>query len=146
MDRTEELRKAGAKKLGGGGNHPFVKWDDSHAYVEGELLRLWESNYGWCGTVAVHDVSPNLQAKMDKDTPAVMIERGDTVNVSLNYAALKESLREDHIGHSIHVAFVGWEQTKAGQKYRLFELYDIGEPEPEFTEEELEGDPDDLPF
>ena len=148
MSRTDDLRQGGATDLtgeGGGGGAPFVKWptDTPYAYVEGELLKIWEGKYGKTATIKVSDRSEGLIAKgKDEEgepystTPKI----GDEVNVGLNLAALEGRLTDDHIGQQVHIAFEGWAESKAGDTtYRLFTVLVMngraGGEEPPKTEE-----------
>jgi len=138
VNRTDELAGAGAKPLGGSGDGaPFVKWGDDYAWVEGKVLNLWTGQYGENARVSVTDYSEQLRAKHDKDTPAVNVTQGMEVNVGLNYAAL-EGIGPEQVGAVVHVAFEGWGETRAGNNFRMFKVYEITpselKPEPEQQE------------
>lgn len=124
MSRTDELRDEGAKQVGGGGEHPFVKWGESRAYVEGEIVSYWESKYGGVFTMRVFDCSDHLEAQMGQDEPMVKVEPGQTVNVGLQYSAL-EGLGEKYVDKSLHIAFEGWEKSRTGNRYRVFQVFDV---------------------
>lgn len=142
MDRTKELEQEGAKQVGGGGEHPFVKWPESRAYVEGEVVDYWESKYGGVFTMRVFDCADHLEAQMGQDEPMVNVEAGQTVNVGLQYSAL-DNLDEDYVGATLHMAFEGWEESRTGNRYRVFKVFDVSpedqEPESESEEDEVEG-------
>lgn len=125
MSRTDELASSGAKQIGGGGNAPFVKWGDNRSYVEGRVLNLWESQYGMNARIAVEKASSGLEASSGKGEPRVRVEPGMEVNVGLNYTALA-GLTEDQVGHDVHVAFEGWVESKSGNDYRNFRVFDLG--------------------
>lgn len=126
MSRTDELRDSGtAKNISGGGNAPFVKWGDRRAYVEGEIVSLWESQYGMNARMRVQKASSSVEASPGKGEPRVRVEEGMEVNVGLNYTALT-GVTQDQLGHVVHVAFEGWEQSKAGNDYRAFSVFDLG--------------------
>lgn len=137
MSKTDELREGGARKVGGGGDAPFVKWGNSYAYVEGVLQAIWEGDYGENAKVHVTDCSDNLEASMGKDDEPSGVLEGDTVNVSLNYSAL-DGITPGLKGKVVHVAFEGWQKSKRGQEYRVFTVFDLGAPE----DGESEPDPE----
>lgn len=138
MSRTEELENSGARSVGGGGEHPFVKWGEHRAYVEGRVINYWESKYGGVFTVSVDKCSDHLEAQMGRDEPMVGVEPGQTVNVGLQYSAL-DGLDESYQGHDLHIAFEGWEKSKSGNRYRIFKVFDITPDEPEGETEDPSG-------
>ena len=72
--RTDELLRNGARRIGGQrANAPFVRWPDGdeYAFVEGELLEIWEGHHGPVGRLRVTDASDNLLAVSGKESVAV---------------------------------------------------------------------------
>ena len=128
MSRTEDLARSGATSIGGGGGGAsFVKWDDEYAWVEGRVREIWESQYGKVALLEVTAASDTLRVT-DKDDEgnktSVGVVAGDDLNVSLNYAGLK-GINAGHITATIHIAFEGWGETKAGQRFRAFRVLEI---------------------
>jgi len=158
MSRTEELRGGGARRIGGGSDHPFLKWPDkggaSHAYVEGPVTAIWAGKYGQNLTIVAEHGQAIRAVSGGEEQTEYKIEAGMELNVSLGYSALKEAADEIQIGNSYHIAFTGWEKSKkGGNEYRMFEVYDLGsaesEPEMEDTSDgnpPWHDEPDDLPF
>lgn len=162
MSRTDELRRGGAKERGGGGGGtPFVKWGERYAWVEGDILKLWEGKYGKSATVRVTRHSDDIQAagKTEEGEKYIRpIAPGQEVNVGLNYAALEGAVTDSDEGRRFHFAFEGWGESKNGDRYRVFTVLELpedeggaaaeDEPEGETVRSEAgPGHPDsDLPF
>lgn len=125
MSRTDELRDSGARSVAGGGSDdPFVRWGDSPAWVEGEVLGFWDGRYGEVMSLRVTNASNTARAG-DPDNPDP-IREDQEVNVGLNSVLLKDVPEKVGVGAEVHVAFVGWEQSdSSGNKYRLFEVLEI---------------------
>lgn len=134
MSRTDDLRQRGARdRIGGGGGAPFVDWPrQPPAWVEGRVLRLWETKYGIAVTIKVQARSNGLQYKgKDEDGNPVngSVEPSQEVNVGLNYAALRDSVTETDIGVAMHFAFESWGESKAsGNHYRNFAVLELPDP------------------
>ena len=133
MSRTDELREAGASDRtgGGGGGHPFVKWpkDKEYAFVEGRLTKIWTGKYGDTAVIDIAQHSDGLAVKgRDEEGNEITTSptAGDTVNVGLNSASLKDTLSQDDVGSDVHIAFEGWEESKGGNTYRLFTVLVMG--------------------
>jgi hypothetical protein len=90
------------------------------------VARLWESEYGWVATLEVTGLS-NVRGSVGENEPPVEIIIGDVANLGLGYAALRDAVNADHLGHTIHVAFTEWGKTKKGQKFRQFVVFDLGD-------------------
>lgn len=125
MSRTDELRESGARQVGGGGaNAPFIKWGNSYVFVEGVIESFWSGEYGDVARLNVTQAHAELQGQLSKDEPRVGIDVGDIVNLGLGYAALSEI--GPHLeGAEIHVAFTEWGETKGGQRFRNFTVFQL---------------------
>lgn len=160
MSRTNELRRGGAQERGGGGGGgaPFVAWHDCYAWVEGEVVNVWSGKYGDTATMAVTAVSDGLEAKGKTEDGQPLqrpVTAGTEVNVGLNYATLKETIRAEDKGRRFHVAFEGWGESKNGDRYRIFAVLELSgngegvEQEPVavgYSDAPPPGDDDFLPF
>jgi len=139
--RTEQLRRSGrAKSLPNGASAPFVQWpqDDEFVFIEGKVVGVWEGMYGMVARLSVSTVSANARGVTgsgDSQSRAP-IEIGREVNVGLNYAAL-HGVSEEQVGRNVHLAFLGWGQTKDGNRFRQFEVL-------EFDDVELDDGPEEL--
>ena len=132
MSRTEDLARSGATSIGGGGGGAsFVKWDDEYAWVEGRVREIWESQYGKVALLEVAAASDTLRSMETDDEgnkKLVVVPAGGEINVSLNYAGLK-GINAGHITATIHIAFEGWGETKAGQRFRAFRVLEMNAAE-----------------
>lgn len=128
--RTEQWRERGARSLSGGGgiSAPFVKWGDDYAWAEGRVVSVWPGKYGDVATLELTAVSRNLVTLegAGEDRRRVQVGPGDRLNVGLNYTALEGVGREQE-GRLVHVAFVGWEESRSGDRYRRFEVLEAPE-------------------
>ncbi len=157
-NRTDELKQSGANRVAGGGSDaPFVKWPEKggkhYAYVEGKALSLWEGKYGAVLTMTADHGQSIRAVSGTEDEPQIhKIEKGMTVNVGLNYTSLKDFAPKVQIGHEYHIAFEGWEKSRGGNTYRVFEVLDLGGPppdeasEPDYSDFPEDEEGDDLPF
>lgn len=110
-NRTEELKKQGAEVRGNNNEEgsPFVRWPEEPAYVEGEVIDVWNSKHGAVVTVKVAQSSDNLSID------------AESVNVGLSHKMLEDAIRHSDIGGVFHIAFDGWGKSKSsGNRYRLF--------------------------
>jgi|TARA_R110000824_G_scaffold100098_5_gene238000 hypothetical protein len=133
MSRTQELQRAGAVRRGEPANGeastldptPFVKWQDEHAWVEGEVKDLWSGHYGENVTLTVTSHSTGLVGKA-KDVEVEVAPKTD-VNVGLNASTLKDTVSEEDKGKHLHIAFEGWREPAkpGGNRYRLFTVLEI---------------------
>jgi hypothetical protein len=126
MDRTKELERAGARRIDKGINAPFIKWGDDPSWVEGRIIRFWESEYGLVATVEVTGAENARGTVGGESGEIVDIVTGDIANLGLQYAGIRDAISADHLGHSVHVAFTEWGKTKKGQKFRQFVVFDLG--------------------
>jgi len=140
--RTEELEQGGARRIGGGGSSPFIKWGDSYGFVEGSLEEIWEGKHGDVATIEVAAADGELYGQEGQGQPPVDVVPGMRVNVGLNYAALN-GVTDDLVGSVVHVAFVQWAETKEGQQYREFRVYEV---KPGEEKEPSSVTDDDIPF
>ncbi len=125
MSRTEDLKGGGARQVGGvGGSAPFVKWTDDYAWLEGKITGFWEGEYGRVARVVVSNTSGNLEGQMGAGEARQTINAGDEVNLGLGSAAL-DCITDDFHGSTVHVAFIEWGTTKAGQQFRSFDVLEI---------------------
>ena len=128
VSRTDDFRQGGASDRtgsGGGGGAPFIKWPKGadYAWVEGEVLNIWEGKFGDSVTLKITAHSKALVAKGRGEDGEEVMSRptvGDEVNVGLNSSALQDTLSRDDKGKVAHIAFEGWEESKGGNQYRLF--------------------------
>jgi hypothetical protein len=129
--RTDELAEKGARRLGGG-SAPFVKWGEDYGYVEGRIIEMWEGNYGRVATLEVQAVDGDVQAVEGGEEEKITgpIAPGDIVNLGLSYAVLQRAITESLNGRVVHVAFDGWDQNKAGQKFRAFRVFELPDGKP----------------
>ena len=138
MSRTDELRSGGAKERGGGGGLPFVKFGDEYSWVEGKITDIWTGKYGDVAVFTITAASGALQA-VGKDEDGkeyrVKVEEGIEVNLGLNHAALDGRIVAEDQGKTMHVAFEGWGETKAGQRFRQFAVLELelelNQPQPD---------------
>tara|TARA_R110000824_G_scaffold314492_1_gene501335 strand:+ start:250 stop:705 length:456 start_codon:yes stop_codon:yes gene_type:complete len=96
---------------------PFVSWPpEGPAWIEGNVRELWEGQYGKNATMVITGCSAGLGGK---DSPA--FEIGGRANVGLSSASLRDTIDETHIdGPVVHVGFLGWAESKEGNRYRRF--------------------------
>ncbi len=157
--RTEELKERGANRVSGGGSDaPFIKWPEKtgkhYAYIEGRSLSVWEGKFGAVLTMTADhgEAIRAVTSTEDGEPETVKLEPGMKVNVGLNYSSLKDFVPRVEIGHEYHIAFNGWEKSRGGNTYRVFEVLDMGGPPPDEVEErdinaDLEEEDDSsLPF
>lgn len=158
MSRTDDLRQGGARERGGsGGGAPFVKWPDTYAWVEGDVVDVWEGKYGLSATLNVTNASapaPDAKGRTEDGEQYVRpITPGAEINVGLNYSTLEGTITKDDVGKHFHVAFEGWGEAKSGDRYRVFAVLEVphegegatpgenvdryGEPEPETSDSSL---------
>jgi hypothetical protein len=133
MSRTDELRDSGARQVGGRGeNAPFVKWGNEYVFVEGVIESFWSGEHGEVARLKVTQAHAELEGQLSKDEPRVAVEVGMVVNLGLGYAALSDI--GPHLeGAEIHVAFTEWGETKGGNRFRnftVFQLTDANESAP----------------
>lgn len=131
MSRTDELRGRGARdRTGGGGGAPFVDWKvQPPAWIEGRVMKLWESQYGPNVTIEVKACSRGLQAK-DKDEDGrdlrVEVEPGMEVNIGLNYAALEGTVHDEDYGAVLHFAYEeDVRSQRTGNTYKKFAVLEV---------------------
>ena len=137
MRRTDELKASGTatdRTGGGGGGAPFIKWpkDAKYAWVEGRLRKIWTGKFGDSATLEVTAISNGLMAKGRDDDGEEVVSSphaSDTVNVGLNSSALQDTLSQEDVGTNVHIAFEGWEESKSGNRYRLFTVLLMDERE-----------------
>ncbi len=140
------------KPLGNRNRAPFVKWGDDKAMLVGLCREVWEGDYGLVARISVRECENlvGIRGKGD-DQVRLVIQPGDTVNVGLNLAALKD-ISEKQVGQLIKIESRGWAEGKSGDKYRNIEV-SVREEEAPNEEggssggiaDEPEGD-DDVPF
>lgn len=158
MSRTDELKGKGATQISGGGaDAPFLKWPEKggkgYAYIEGKVLSMWEGQYGPVLVMTAdhgEGIKATLVMEEGAEPEAVRIEQGMVLNVGMGSTVLKGFVANMQVGHEYHIAFTGWEKSRTGNTYRMFEVLDLNAPEPEngdeYTEEALEEDDSSLPF
>ena len=155
--RTEELAAAGAVRRGlpaaetdsGGERTPFIDWPpEGPAWIEGELVEVWEGTWGDNATLTITGVSGGLSPRDGQP-----FKIGERVNVGLSPAALKDTVSKDQIGGPpLHFAFLGWAESGAGNKYRRFMVLEVPGAVAEAKPPQVEAKPaeenndDDLPF
>ena len=142
-NRTEELRAQGHTEPANDlesqyENTPFIRWGDKYNWVEGVIEGFFETKYGQCATLLVANVYSDgdaLMAQYGQD-PAQPVAVGQKVNIGLYNAALQGKITEDKVGHSYHIAFEQWHETKNGNKMRQFVQFDLGKTDtkPEASE------------
>ena len=128
MSREDGFRQGGGSDGnggGGGGGAPFIKWPKGadYAWVEGEVLNIWEGKFGDSVTLKITANSKALVAKGRNEDGEEVMSRptvGDEVNVGLNSSALQDTLSKDDKGKVVHISFDGVEEAKGGNQYRLF--------------------------
>jgi hypothetical protein len=153
-NRTDELRDGGARdRTASGTGTPFVKWGEHYSWVEGQITKIWEGKFGLSATTRVTAVSNELftVGKGENGEKVTCLVTPDTeVNIGLNYAALDGAIVPGDEGKHVHVAFEGWQESKTGDRYRLFavlEMPDAGDRnEPELAEDKSSASSDGLPF
>lgn len=133
MSRTDTLRQGGGKERGGMvGGTPFVKWGDDYTWIEGRVEGTFETKYGLAATFkvsAVHDGGLTAHGKNeDGEEFTLSIRSGDSVNVGMASAALKDKIEAGDVGKRFHVAMEGWEHPKGGgNSYRIFAVIELTE-------------------
>jgi len=137
-NRTEELRQLGygdamsPSEKGEYENTPFVDWGDSYNWLEGTIINFFDTKYGQCATLevtATYDGAELVAKSRDHNGQEVrgFVVAGAKINVGLYSAALKGKIPAEKINHNYHIAFEGWGESKAGNKYRIFTAFDLGE-------------------
>jgi len=137
MSRTDELKASGAvartKEISGDASAepaPYVKWGDEYAWIEGQVMELWDSPKGYGESVAMTltSCSDNLMGKLA--TEIVAIEAGKRVNVGLGSATLKGTITAVDIqqGKHFHIAFIRWQEPVDGNRYRVFAVLEVAPP------------------
>jgi len=140
MSRTAELKASGAvartKEVSGDVSMdpaPYVKWGDDYAYVEGQVMELWDSpkGYGESVSIALTSCSDNLMGKLG--TEIVAISAGERANVGLGSATLKGTITAADVqqGKHFHVAFMRWQEpaNASGNRYRVFTVLEVAAAE-----------------
>ena len=138
--RTDELRRDGAKPLGGEPGVPFVHWPNEYAYVEGTVLEFWTGAFGRVCQLRIQDHSAGLTSTSGKgeDQIEVPLNTGMEINLGLSYAGLR--VIEDRLaGKTIHIAFQGWGETRDGNRFRRFSVLVLPDDEPA-EDETVQGD------
>ena len=160
MSRTAELKASGAvartKEVSGDVSMdpaPYVKWGDDYAYVEGQVMELWDSpkGYGESVSIALTSCSDNLMGKLGTEIVAIsagervnvglgsatlkgtITAAGERVNVGLGSATLKGTITAADVeqGKHFHVAFMRWQEptNASGNRYRVFTVLEVAAPE-----------------
>ena len=140
MSRTDELKASGAvartKEVSEGGSMepaPYVKWADEYAYVEGQVMELWDSpkGYGESVAMALTSCSDNLMGKLA--TEIVAIKAGGRANVGLGSATLQGTITAADVaqGKHFHIAFLRWQEPVNGNRYRVFAVLEVAAPDAE---------------
>ena len=137
-NRTDELRASGAvartKEVSGDASMepaPYVRWTDEYAYVEGQVMELWDSpkGYGESVSMALTACSDNLMGKLG--TEIVAISAGQRANVGLGSATLQGTITAADVeqGKHFHVAFMRWQEPANGNRYRVFTVLEVAPPD-----------------
>ena len=138
MSRTDELKASGAvartKEVSGDASMepaPYVRWTDEYAYVEGQVMELWDSpkGYGESVSMALTSCSDNLMGKLG--TEIVGINAGERANVGLGSATLQGTITAADVaqGKHFHVAFMRWQEPVNGNRYRVFAVLEVAAPD-----------------
>ena len=138
MSRTDELRASGAvartrdvSEAGSVEPAPYIRWADDYAWVEGQVMELWDSpkGYGESVAMALTACSDNLMGKLG--TEIVAITGSERVNVGLGSATLKGTITAADVQQSkhFHVAFMRWQEPANGNRYRVFAVLEVAPPE-----------------
>ena len=158
-NRTDELRASGAvartKEVSGDASSepaPYIRWADEYAWVEGQVMELWDSpkGYGESVSMALTACSDNLMGKLG--TEIVAISAGERANVGLGSATLQGTITAADVqqGKHFHVAFMRWQEPANGNRYRVFTVLEVAPPEAEeqgiVALKVPEADDDALPF
>lgn len=151
MSRTDELRQGGGRERAGSGSdgsHPFVKWGEDYAWLEGRLIDTWEGTYGLTGVMEITATgAAPLSAKGKNDDGneyTVPVKVGDTVNVGFNHSSLQGKITADDKDKNWHIAFEGWQKSKStGNRFRIFAVIELTERATVPADDEPE---DGLPF
>ena len=161
MSRTDELKAAGAvartKEVSTDASMepaPYVRWGDEYAYVEGQVLEIWDSpkGYGESVSMALSGCSDHLMGKLG--TEMVAISAGQKANVGLGSATLQGTITAADVeqGKHFHVAFMRWQEPANGNRYRVFAVIEVAAPDAEeqgivaLKVPAAEIDDDELPF
>tara|TARA_R110000744_G_scaffold197515_2_gene316774 strand:+ start:1723 stop:2208 length:486 start_codon:yes stop_codon:yes gene_type:complete len=161
MSRTDELKAAGAvartKEVSTDASMepaPYVRWGDEYAYVEGQVLEIWDSpkGYGESVSMALSGCSDHLMGKLG--TEMVAISAGQKANVGLGSATLQGTITAEDVqqGKHFHVAFMRWQEPANGNRYRVFAVIEVAAPDAEeqgivaLKVPAAEIDDDELPF
>ena len=137
-NRTDELRASGAvartKDVSEGGSTepaPYIRWADEYAWVEGQVMELWDSpkGYGESVSFVLTSCSDNLMGKLG--TEIVAISAGQRANVGLGSATLQGTITAADVqqGKHFHVAFLRWQEPANGNRYRVFAVLEVAAPE-----------------
>ncbi len=137
--RTDELLRDGAKQLGSQATVPFVRWQDTYAYLEGLVLEIWEGTFGPVCRFRLSECE-NLVGISGKGADRVEheLQPGMEVNLGLTNAGLK-TIDEERIGKVLHVAFEHWGETRDGNPFRSFRVLELPDERPA-EEESAQGD------
>ena len=138
MSRTDELRASGAvartKEVSGDTSMepaPYIKWGDDYAYVEGQVMELWDSpkGYGESVAMALTSCSDGLMGKLGTE----IVPISERVNVGLGSATLKGTITAADVqqGKHFHVAFMRWQEpaNASGNRYRVFTVLEVAAAE-----------------
>lgn len=150
MSRTDELRKHGGRERAGsgtGGSHPFVKWGEEYAWLEGRLIDTWEGQFGLTGVMEISAVGAAPLSATGKDEDGkeftVQVVAGETVNVGFNHSSLQGKITDEDEGKNWHIAFEGWQKSKStGNRFRVFAVIELTERETVPADDDDSG----LPF
>jgi len=137
-NRTDELRASGAvartKEVSGDASSepaPYIRWADEYAWVEGQVMELWDSpkGYGESVSMALTACSDNLMGKLG--TEIVAISAGQRANVGLGSATLQGTITAADVeqGKHFHVAFMRWQEPANGNRYRVFTVLEVAPPD-----------------
>lgn len=134
MSRTDEIRKGGGGRErggSGGGGVPFVKWGDTYTWLEGLVTGSFETKYGLAVTLrvdAIHADGLKAQGRDDEGNEYVTsVALGTEVNIGTQSATLEGKITDADKGKCFHVAFEGWEESKAHNRYRVFAVIELTE-------------------
>jgi len=154
MSRTDELRASGAvartKEVSSDASMEpaaYIKWGDDYAWVEGQVMELWDSpkGYGESVSMARTSCSDGLMGKLG--TEFVGINAGERANVGLGSATLQGTITAADVeqGKHFHVAFMRWQEPANGNRYRIFTVLEVASPEADVAAKDPTDD-DALPF
>ncbi len=118
----ERFQQAGASdRTSAGRGKGFVKWEIPDTCVEGEITDLWSLNERDVITVAVNNLSALAYTKNhDGKRERVDVNPGDLVCVSMGTAQLTGTVRSEDKGSSVFIHYKGAEDTKSGNRVKLF--------------------------